>query len=82
MLRSGPLDAAGPVRSQPVMERDTRPAGRVVPRPAGRDARSRGYGSDAVFFSIILVNAARKSIGTGKMVVELFSVAISDSVCR
>ncbi len=43
-----------------------------------RDAR-RGY---AGFFSIEVMNARRKSTGTGKIVVELFSVAISASVCR
>jgi len=33
-------------------------------------------------FSAALMKGLKRSIGTGKMVVELFSDAISDSVCR
>ncbi len=36
----------------------------------------------ADFLSIEAMKTLRKSIGTGKIVVELFSVAIAASVCR
>ena len=66
----------------------------AAPGPARVPARARSGGlrvparrfryrsAPPPFRSIVVMNALRKSTGTGKIVVELFSVAISESVCR
>ena len=91
-----PIDRAGlriPARPAgrnggPAAERDrlVSPGGqRRGERPAeeaGRAADQDAQSRYSVFFLRYPINAPSRSIGTGKIVVELFSVAISASVWR
>ena len=50
--------------------------------PVAQGVRGACRAQTPAFFSIEVMNALSRSIGTGKIVVELFSVAISASVWR
>ena len=76
LRRASMVSPDGPNVPPNVRSHDEPKAVVATTRPARVPAQA------GVFFSAAPMKALRKSTGTGKMVVELFSLAISVSVCR
>ena len=80
--RSVPARGVRPRRSTSSPRASSAAASAEPIRPEAPVIRTRSRVTSRYFFSMLVMKARRKSTGTGKMVVELFSVAISARVCR